>query len=73
MPKHHTLNIELTVYELFLLEDALQDHAGDLQHDAQIAQVLQSSTDRAQMLATRAKEACELQAKLENLKRVHYG
>jgi|GEM_PF-6824736 len=72
MPKHHTLNIKLTVYELFLLEDALQDHASDLQHDAEIAQVLQSSTDRAQMLDTRAKEASELHAKLENLKRTHY-
>src|SRR5690625_6589589 len=62
MPKDHKLNVELSVYELYLLEEALQDHAGDLQHDAQVAK---AETDRAELLALRASEASELRTKLD--------
>ena len=73
MPKHHKLNVELSVYELYLLEEALQDHAGDLQHDAQVAQAAKAKTDRAEMLALRAREASELHTKLDEIKRANYG
>ena len=70
MPKDHKLNVELSVYELYLLEEALQDHAGDLQHDAQVAQVAKAETDRAELLALRASE---LRTKLDAIKRANYG
>lgn len=73
MPKDHKLNVELSVYELYLLEEALQDHAGDLQHDAQVAQVAKAETDRAELLALRASEASELRTKLDAIKRAKYG
>jgi RNA polymerase-binding transcription factor DksA len=73
MPKDHKLNVELSVYELYLLEEALQDHAGDLQHDAQVAQVAKAETDRAELLALRASEASELRTKLDAIKRANYG
>lgn len=72
MPKDHKLNVELSVYELYLLEEALQDHAGDLQHDAQVAQVAKAETDRAELLALRASEASELRTKLDAIKRANY-
>ena len=72
MPKDHKLNVELSVYELYLLEEALQDHAGDLQHDAQVAQVAKAETDRAELLALRASEASELRTKLDEIKRANY-
>lgn len=73
MPKDHKLNVELSVYELYLLEEALQDHAGDLQHDAHVAQVAKAETDRAELLALRASEASELRTKLDAIKRANYG
>jgi len=73
MPKDHKLNVELSVYELYLLEEALQDHAGDLQHDAQVAQIAKEETDRAELLALRASEASELRTKLDAIKRANYG
>lgn len=72
MPKDHKLNVELSVYELYLLEDSLQDHAGDLQHDAQVAQIAKEETDRAELLALRASEASELRTKLDEIKRANY-
>lgn len=72
MPKDHKLNVELSVYELYLLEEALQDHAGDLQHDAQVAQIAKEETDRAELLALRASEASELRTKLDEIKRANY-
>ena len=60
------------MYELYLLEEALQDHAGDLQHDAQVAQVAKAETDRAELLALRASEASELRTKLDAIKRANY-
>ncbi|HEY4578167.1 MAG TPA: hypothetical protein VIG67_10000 [Yaniella sp.] len=72
MPKDHKLNVELSVYELYLLEEALQDHAGDLQHDAQVAQIAKEETDRAELLALRASEASELRTKLDAIKRANY-